>query len=67
MNAEGLPEGAASERARPDRFPNPYAGKDYGFGRPTEIVSMGVEEMFANPVDFVRKDRGPPRLERVGI
>ncbi len=46
-----------SERARPDRFPNPYTGKDYG-GRATEVVSMGVEEMFADPVDFVRKDRG---------
>lgn len=34
-----------------------YAGKDYG-GRATEIISMGIEEMYHNPVAFAKKDPG---------
>lgn len=40
-----------NEVTRPDRFRNPYTGKDYGHGTtadPREILTMGIEELFRN-------------------
>ena len=56
------------EKARPDKFFNPYCGKTYAFAGETynepyldadatEIMSMGVEELFKNPVEFAKNDR----------
>jgi hypothetical protein len=43
------------EKAKPDRFIHPYMGKDYGESA-SEIFSMGIEEMFRDPVGFAEKD-----------
>lgn len=43
------------EKARPDAFFDPYVGKDYG-GRASEVVSMGMEYMYAEPVRFMTED-----------
>ena len=50
----------SDERARPDRFFDPYCGKVYGSDAnptATEILSMGVERLVQNPVRFLREDR----------
>ena len=49
------------ERALWDEFFNPYVGKTDAGGPAnfTEVVSMGMEEMWANPLELARKD---PRL-----
>lgn len=44
-----------SEIARPDKFFNPYCGKDYG-DRATEILSMGVERLTREPMVFYNSD-----------
>jgi hypothetical protein len=44
------------ERARGDKFRDPYIGKDYGAARWTEVVSMGLEYMFRDPLAFARED-----------
>lgn len=50
----------AHERARPDKFFNPYCGKDYisndGNRYATEVLSMGVEQMLKDPVSFAKQD-----------
>lgn len=45
------------EVARPDKFLDPYVGKIYTSGS-TEIVSMGLEHLYADPVNFFNQDRG---------
>jgi hypothetical protein len=43
------------EKAKPDKFIHPYIGKDYGKSA-SEVFSMGIEEMFRDPVGFAEKD-----------
>ncbi len=45
------------ELAYEDDFLSPYIGKKYKWGS-TEVVSMGMEWMFQDPVSFHRKDPG---------
>jgi len=45
------------EKTRKDEFINPYMGKDYG-ERATEVVSMGLEYMYAEPDRLAREDAG---------
>lgn len=49
-----------SERTKPDAFVHPYVGKIYktsrGDVRATEVVSMGLERMYADPLEFARAD-----------
>jgi len=45
----------ADEVAKKDKFMNPYMGKIYDSGS-TEIISMGLEELYANPVTFAKRD-----------
>lgn len=57
----------ASEVCKKDNFFNPYCGKLYDvFGgkdktfensRASEIMSMGVQELFTNPKEFAKNDR----------
>jgi hypothetical protein len=42
------------EISRPDKFPDPYVGKIYD--RDTEVISMGIEYMWANPRKFAQQD-----------
>lgn len=44
------------EMAYPDRFIEPYVGKDYQSSA-NEVVSVGLEKMFEDPVNFYRNDR----------
>ena len=47
------------EIAKKDKFFDPYCGKIYetaGEKRSTEIVSMGMERMYVDPIDFARTD-----------
>ena len=49
----------AHEVCFPDEFKNPYTGKVYGPAlapSSTEIVSMGVEAMYRNPLKFAKDD-----------
>lgn len=52
----------ADELGRKDRFEDAfgerawYVGKDYGAGGYTEITSMGVQELYNDPVRFAAKD-----------
>lgn len=46
---------APHEIARKDKFISPYMGKDYG-GQYTEIVSMGLEYLYATPEQFAIED-----------
>lgn len=43
------------EVADPDEFFSPYVGKIYEWGS-TEVLSMGLEEMYRNPIEFFEKD-----------
>jgi len=43
------------EITRRDSFPDPYCGKDYG-GYATELLSMGLQFMYDDPVQFIKKD-----------
>lgn len=43
------------EVTTPDRFSNPYTGKRYDGGA-TEVVSMGLEYMYADPAQFAKDD-----------
>lgn len=45
----------AGEMAFPGRYLHPYVGKVYRRGV-TEVISMGLEEMFADPVNLATKD-----------
>ena len=44
-----------SEIAKKDNFFSPYCGKIYQGGG-TEILSMGLEEIFDNAIEFSEKD-----------
>ena len=47
------------EKTRRDRFIDPYMGKEYmrqGVRDATEILSMGIEYMYADPVTLAVKD-----------
>lgn len=49
----------SNEMTRPDKFADPYVGKLYGtVGNQnyTEVISMGVEQMFADPLKFAQED-----------
>lgn len=46
LRSDTLPGYAANERGRPDKFFDPYIGKDYG-GRSFEILSMGAEAILS--------------------
>ena len=48
---------AAHEVAKPDRFFHPYIGKSYGT-RATEVLSMGLEAMYDDPIKLARDDAG---------
>jgi hypothetical protein len=43
------------EVTQPDKFYNPYIGKNYGAGA-TEVVSMGLERLYYDPVGFANED-----------
>jgi len=45
----------SSEVAKPDKFTNPYIGKIYPHGA-TEIISMGMEQLYHNPAGFAKDD-----------
>jgi SPP1 gp7 family putative phage head morphogenesis protein len=49
-----------TEIARPDKFIDPYVGKVYGDDpenpRSTEVLSMGLEWMFEDPLKFAKAD-----------
>lgn len=51
---------APSEKTKVDKFLNPYMGKVYYNQRgeviATEILSMGIEEMYVDPIGFARRD-----------
>lgn len=51
----GNPAYDPTEVAKPDKFYDPYCGKIYQHDS-TEILSMGVEEMWADPLKFARSD-----------
>ena len=44
-----------SERAWFDKFITPYIGKDYA-GKASEVISMGLQYMAQDPVEFARLD-----------
>lgn len=60
----GNPRYKAYEKTRPDGFFSPYIGKVYGerpiAGQPTfkasEIISMGLEAMYRDPLKFLDQD-----------
>lgn len=43
------------EMARPDKFMDPYIGKDYQ-GKATEVLSMGLQLIHTRPMDFALRD-----------
>lgn len=45
-----------SEVAYKDRFDHPYTGKVYGDFEVTEVVSMGVQYLYDDPVGFANRD-----------
>lgn len=44
-----------NERAKADKFFSPYCGKEYMVA--TEIMSMGVQQLFEHPETFYKEDR----------
>jgi hypothetical protein len=49
------------EVAKADKFYDPYVGKDYSKGglrkkAPTEVTSMGIEKLYADPLFLLEKD-----------
>ena len=44
------------EWAHPDKFTDPYMGKYYDYNEATEIISMGMEEMWSDPAGFAVAD-----------
>lgn len=46
---------SASEKTKPDQFIHPYIGKTYS--RATEVVSMGLEYMYDDPLMFYKRDK----------
>jgi hypothetical protein len=56
-SATGVANYGAGERTRADKFLHPYMGKEYpSYMGATEIISMGLEYMYAEPVRFARDD-----------
>lgn len=47
----------ADEMACGDRFTDVYVGKVYEDGSHTEVLSMGLQSMYANPESFYQNDR----------
>jgi hypothetical protein len=47
-----------NEKTRPDQFMHPYIGKKYGAVKAsaTEVLSMGLEEMYRNPIGLAKAD-----------
>ena len=49
------------EVAKKDNFPNPYCGKIYKNNTNqylgTEILSMGLQELLSNPIEFYKNDK----------
>lgn len=43
------------EITKPDKFFNPYVGKQYPDD--TEVLSMGIERLFKDPLEFLKDDR----------
>lgn len=43
------------EMARPDRFIDPYTGKDYG-GKASEVLSMALQSLYAKPRQLYTSD-----------
>jgi len=52
----GSPGYRTSEITKRNKFLDPYMGKQYSGGHATEIVSMGIEYMYAEPIEFATKD-----------
>ena len=52
---KGMEHYAKDEKGRQDKFINAYIGKHYVSGH-TEVLSMGMEYLYTNPVDFFKKD-----------
>ena len=46
----------ADEMAKPDKFIDAYMGKVYASGD-TEIVSMAMQKLYDDPLEFMRRDR----------
>lgn len=46
----------SDEVARPDKFGNPYVGKAYRNDRATEVLSMGLQQMYEDPTRFASSD-----------
>ena len=44
------------EMTKVDKFIHPYMGKIYSGGRATEIISMGLEQLYSDPLGFARTD-----------
>lgn len=58
---QGRPSGLGDDEVgRPDRFIEPYIGKEYRDGNGkvygTEVLSMGLEYMMMDPVGFAKRD-----------
>lgn len=49
---------ADTEETKVDKFDHPYMGKSYNqnIGRTTEILTMGIEDIWINPKKFLDKD-----------
>lgn len=45
-----------NEVAKPDKWPKPYMGKKANSDKNSEILSMGMEMMYRDPVGFAKKD-----------
>jgi hypothetical protein len=45
-----------SEIVKVDKFSNPYMGKIYTGNRATEIISMGLERLYTDPLGFAQED-----------
>lgn len=45
-----------NEVAKPDKWPKPYMGKRANSDKNSEILSMGMEMMYKDPVGFARTD-----------
>jgi hypothetical protein len=54
--ATGIVAYGPEEVTRPDKFIDPYVGKDYGVLNASEVTSMGVEYLFHSPATLMRKD-----------
>jgi hypothetical protein len=54
-DATGNPNYTADERTKPDKFFNPYVGKQYG-NYASEVVSMGLERLYKDPIAFAADD-----------